>query len=282
MNMIRNQIFDEERSLYGLENAEVTGCRFEGPADGESTMKETRGLQVKDCFFDLRYPLWHTTDTALSHCEMTEKCRAALWYDRDLTVKNSTLGGIKALRECERVTLENCRVVSPEFGWHCTDVTLKGCDITSEYPFMNCRSLRLDGLTLHGKYSFQYTQDAEIRKSRLYTKDAFWHSKNMTVTDSLIDGEYLGWYSEGLRLVRCRIRGTQPLCYCKDLVLEDCTMEDADLCFEYSSVQANVKGSVLSVKNPLSGSVIRAGSIGEILLDGHRRDDPPCLILTEE
>jgi hypothetical protein len=97
----------------------------------------------------------------------------------------------------------------------------------------------------------------------LHTKDAFWHSENVTVYDSLIDGEYLGWYSKNLRLVRCHIKGTQPLCYCKGLVLEDCTMENADLAFEYSEVNGNVLNDVLSIKNPLSGHLVVA-SLGRI------------------
>jgi hypothetical protein len=118
---------------------------------------------------------------------------------------------------------------------------------------------------MNGKYSFQYVQGGEIAHSELHTKDAFWHSENLTVSDSLIDGEYLGWYSKNLHLVRCHIKGTQPLCYCQGLVLEECTMENADLAFEYSDVQADIRGGIVSVKNPKSGKIV-ADSIGEVIL----------------
>lgn len=81
----------------------------------------------------------------------------------------------------------------------------------------------------------------------------------------MIRGEYLGWYSENLTLVRCKIIGTQPLCYCKGLRLIDCTTENCDLAFEYSHVNASIKGDVVSVKNPKSGK-ITADSIGKIIL----------------
>ena len=119
-------------------------------------------------------------------------------------------------------------------------------------------------MTFTGKYSFQYAQDVRISRSRLQTKDAFWHAKDVTVTDSVLNGEYLGWYSEGLTLIRCHIKGTQPLCYCKDLKLIDCTMEDCDLAFEYSDVEAEVRGGILSVKNPRSGRIV-ADRIGEVI-----------------
>ena len=71
--------------------------------------------------------------------------------------------------------------------------------------------------------------------------------------ESVVKGEYLGWYSENLTLEKCRITGTQPLCYCKNLRLIECTMENTDLSFEYSEVDADIIGHIDSVKNPRSG-----------------------------
>lgn len=51
-----NLTLDEERALYGVCGAEVTGCTFAGPADGKSALKECRSIQVKGCSFLLRYP----------------------------------------------------------------------------------------------------------------------------------------------------------------------------------------------------------------------------------
>ena len=41
-------------------------------------------------------------------------------------------------------------------------------------------------------------------------------------------------------------------------------MEGTDLSFEYSDVDADVQGHILSVKNPRSGRII-ADSVGEII-----------------
>ena len=48
-------------------------------------------------------------------------------------------------------------------------------------------------------------------------------------------------------------------------------MIDADLAFEYSSVQATINSPIISVKNPLTGT-IKAQAIEEIILDENRRD----------
>ena len=271
MNHYSNLILDEERALYAIRSAVVENCRFEGPADGESALKESRDITVRNCDFLLRYPFWHTEGALIEDIRMTETCRAALWYDKDITIKNSVLGGIKAVRECTDISLENCSIVSTEFGWMNRNLALKNCELTSEYPFLMTKGMELEGFTLNGKYSFQYVEDVVIRNSVLNTKDAFWHAKNVTVYDSVVKGEYLAWYSENVKFVRCKLIGTQPLCYAKGLVLEDCEMEDTDLAFENSEVEATVTGHIDSVKNPYKGFVI-ADSIGEIIFDENKWD----------
>lgn len=273
--------FDQERALYGLHGASVGHCRFEGPADGESALKECSGIDVTDCNFALRYPLWHVTDGRIISCRMTDKCRAPMWYDKGLLLRDCTVNGTKALRECRDIAVEGGSADSAEFGWKNTGVRIRSFTLSnSEYPFFMCADMDIDRLTMKGKYSFQYVRNAVIRNSVLDTKDAFWHTENVTVYDSEIRGEYLGWYAKDLRLVRCRISGTQPLCYCSGLILEDCTMEGCDLSFENSNVRATVRGHIDSVKNP-TGGYIHAGSIGEIILDSHLHPDADCDIRTE-
>ena len=75
--------FDAERALYHLQNADVIDCRFAGPADGESVLKEARDIRVENCDFSLRYPLWHVEKFRLHDSRMDELTRAAIWYSRD-------------------------------------------------------------------------------------------------------------------------------------------------------------------------------------------------------
>ena len=274
-----NKTFDEERALYNIEDSTVTDCIFDGPADGESALKECSRITVENCDFRLRYPFWHVTDGHVKNCKMSDTCRAALWYDQNMVIEDSVLGSIKALRECHDITMKNCEIVSEEFGWRCSGLKIENCTLTSMYPFFECKDAEFDKLTLNGKYSFQYLENAHLRNCELRTKDAFWHCKNVTVEDSLVQGEYLAWYSENLKLVRCKIVGTQPLCYCKGLILEDCEMVDADFAFENSEVEATVNSHIISVKNPISG-FIKAESIGEIILDTKREPKTKCDIIS--
>lgn len=268
MTKYENLTMDEERALYGLDGVSLKACRFDGPADGESALKETRAVEATDCYFALRYPLWHNSSVFLDGCEMTETCRAALWYSKNINIQNSKLHGIKALRECQNASLRECDIVSPEFGWKSDGVHFFSCKAVSEYFMLGASSVTAKNLDFKGKYSFQYVDGAIISDSTLDTKDAFWHSKNVTVENSTVKGEYLGWFSKNLTLKNCTIIGTQPLCYCKNLKLIDCVMVDTDLAFEKSEVSATVLSKVDSVKNPKKGT-LRLAAVGEII-----RDDP--------
>lgn len=267
MERIEHKSFDQERALYGLRDTQVVNCRFEGPADGESAFKECENVEAEGCFFDLRYPFWHDEGLQIKGGEMTQNCRAALWYSHHIRIEDSKLHGIKALRECSDVTMKGCDVISPEFGWSVHHIEMEDCDAQAEYFMMRSTHLRFRDVRMQGKYSFQYIQDAVFEHCTFDTKDAFWHAKNVVVKDSVVKGEYLAWYSENLTLERCRIIGTQPLCYCKGLKLVDCEMIDCDLAFERSQVQATLTAPILSIKNPLSGSSIAVPQVGEVIRD---------------
>ena len=267
MRTIQNQTFDEERALYGSDGIMVKDCSFDGPADGESAFKECRDVQVERSFFNLRYPFWHDHGLSIRNCEMTELCRAALWYSDHVAIENSKLHGIKALRECRNIAVRGCSIISPEFGWSTQDVRMEDCDVESEYFMMRSAGLQFYDVRMKGKYSFQYIEDAIFENCIFDTKDAFWHAKNITVRNSVIKGEYLGWYSENVTFENCRITGTQPLCYCRGLKLKNCEMEGCDLAFERSIVEADITTPVTSIKNPLSGSRITVPAAGEIIRD---------------
>jgi len=266
LQIIEHQSFDEERAFYGRRGVTVRECAFDGPADGESAFKECADVAAQRCLFNLRYPFWHDRGVRITDCELTDKCRAALWYTEGAVIERTKMHGIKALRECAEIAIADCDIVSPEFGWSVRGLDMSRCSAEGEYFMLRSSGLRFRSVRLKGKYSFQYAEDAEIDDCDFDTKDAFWHAKNVTVRNSVLKGEYLAWYADGLTLVNCRIEGTQPFCYCKNLRLVDCEMVRTDLAFEKSEVEATVTTPIDSVKNPASG-VIRAPAVGELILD---------------
>ena len=109
MKTIENQTFDMERALYGSRDIEVKNCRFDGPADGESAFKECSNVRADHCFFNLRYPFWHDHGLRITDSEMTELCRAALWYTDHVEIVNTKMHGINSgTRTMWRSSIRRC------------------------------------------------------------------------------------------------------------------------------------------------------------------------------
>ena len=276
MTIIENKTFDEERALYGSDGVRAVGCRFDGPADGESAFKESKNVETEGCYFNLRYPFWHTRTLKITDCEMTSLCRAALWYSDNITIDNTKLHGIKALRECDCIRIRKSSIISPEFGWFSRNIIMDKTEAEGEYFMLRAENLTFTDVTLHGKYSFQYIKNCTFENCNFDTKDAFWHAENVVVKNSVIKGEYLAWYAKDITFIDCEISGTQPLCYCENLKMINCTLREADLAFEKSSVEAEITTPVISIKNPQSG-YIRVPSYGELILT----EESTCEIITE-
>ena len=150
------------------------------------------------------------------------------------------------------------------------------------YAFLHCENVMLENFNMVGNYTFQYTRNMEIHNCKLQAKDAFWHTENVTVYDSEISGEYLAWYAKNIKFVNCKFSGTQPFCYVENLTLENCTFDSScDLAFEYTTVQATIKGNVTSIKNPLGG-YITCDSCSELILDDHCRNRGECKITIKD
>ena len=277
MQEIRQQEFSGERPLFNQHDLYLSHVIFHA---GESALKECSQIGADNCTFEGRYPLWHNQGSLLRNCVLTEECRAPLWYDRDITLEGCSSKAPKMLREVEGLRITESQFTkAQELMWKCRGIQIKNCRISeADYIFFNSSNIEIDSLNLSGKYSFQYCKDIRIKNSVLNTKDAFWESSDIVIENSQVLGEYLAWHSHNLTLINCRISGTQPLCYAHNLKLIDCVCEpDADLAFEYSSVEAVIQSKVTSVKNPLTG-FIKARGFGAIILDENQKEPHDCKI----
>lgn len=277
MQLIKNQEFGGERPLYASHDLRLEGVTIHV---GESSLKECSDIEAEDCRFEGKYVFWEVDRFTATNCYFAESARSSVWYSRGCTLRNCQVDAPKMFRRAHHIEVENCQFPHGEQTlWDCTDVHLRNVAIQEcDYLFMHSTDIRIEHYRQDGNYSFQYAKRVEIRDAVINSKDAFWECEDVTVYDSEINGEYLGWYAKNLRLVRCHITGEQPLCYCENLVLEDCTFgDDANLALEYSTVEATIKGHVVSIKNPTSGH-IRVETLGELIIDENQKQPADAVV----
>ncbi|MCQ2182428.1 MAG: DUF3737 family protein [Bacteroidales bacterium] len=254
--MDTQKLISGERPLYGSRGLHLSDITF---GEGESALKCSSDIDVKDCRIEGKYVFWECRGVSCRSSYFAPSARACSWYGSDHKYESCTIDSPKMFRELDGVSVRECTVSSAsETFWRCRNGRLSDLRMdAAEYCFFSASDFFIERLKEQGNYSFQYARNFEIHDSVFNTKDAFWESDGCTVYDSVINGEYLGWYSRNLRLVRCRISGTQPLCYCKGLVLEDCVFDaSCDRCFEKSQVEGTVLGGVASVEEPVYGKII--------------------------
>ena len=277
MKLIKNKEFGGERPLFAthdirLENITIT--------DGESGIKQCQHMEAKDCRFYGKYPWWHVDGALIEDCYFAESARSAIWYTNDLVMRRCTIDAPKFFREMRNVVLEDVILNdADETFWRVDGLRLKNVTLhKGTYPFMFSRNIYVDGLESNSMYIFQYCKDVELHNAKIMTKDSFWECENVTIYDSILDGEYLAWHSKNVRLVNCHLAGEQLLCYTDHLVLENCTFDKAcDRVFEYTTVEADIRGHIENIKNPTSGHIV-ADSIGSVTIDKNVRQPNDAVV----
>jgi len=262
--IIENKKLTGERALFRSKNAIIENCTF---CDGESPLKHSQAIEVKNSTFLWRYPLWYCHDLKVNHSSFNIDTRAGFWYSNRVTVTDTKLESPKNFRHCNDLTLNNVIITGGEETlWSCENVNATNLTSEGNYFCKGTTNAQFDGLKLVGKYSFDDTSNITIVNSYLDTKDPFWNSHDIIVKDSYIKGEYIGWNSKNLTFINCTIESLQGFCYIDNLKLINCKLPNTSYAFEYCSVDAEIIGKIDSILNPKSG-VIKADEIGTLILE---------------
>jgi hypothetical protein len=269
--VIQNIQTGQERAFYGSKNVHFKNITIDGIEQGESAFKECRNITVEETNIVLKYCVWHCHNITLYKTVIDVNSRASIWYCENIEIINCKLNGVKACRNCSNLTLKDCIINSDDFGWKAEGVKIINCKISGVTPLLDSSNVTVDGAEFTAKYIFQYSDNIKMTNTTIDTKDCFWHAKNVYCKNVKFVGEYLAWYSENCVFENCEINSIQPLCYCKKLKLINCTMPNCNLAFEYSDVDADIKGHVDSIRNVLSGKIV-VDSLGEYVQDEHVLD----------
>ena len=266
---ITQEVLTGERALFRGKDLVINDCIFD---DGESPLKESENIIMNGCLLRWKYPLWYSKNVQVKGCSFFEMARAGIWYTQDISFEDCMFEAPKALRRCRNVSLRNVSFSNAaETLWFCDGVSVENVVAKGDYFGLCTDNVKASGLQLYGNYCFDGSKNVEISGSRLLSKDSFWNTENAVVRDCFISGEYLGWNAKDLTFENCTIESLQGLCYIDNLVMRNCRLINTTLAFEYSTVDADITTRVDSVLNP-SGGVIRAESIGELIIEKDKVD----------
>ena len=280
MKKLEQGLFVGERALYNSKDLEIVDSTF---MDGESPLKESRNIKLKNCIFKWKYPLWYCNHVEVYNTTWLDTARSGIWYTHDLKIIDSFIEAPKQFRRSSDIYLENVTIPNAEETfWTCENITLKNVVAKGNYFCMNSKNIKIENFTLAGNYAFDGAKNIEIHNAKMNSKDSFWNCENVVVYDSTIIGEYLGWNSKNIKFVNCTIDSEQGMCYMDNITMENCKLLNTNLCFEFChDIDATIHSKIDSIKNPYNG-VIKALAIDEVILDENLIDKSKTIIIEEK
>jgi hypothetical protein len=279
MKKLEYGYYEGERALYNSHGLHLVEATF---ANGESPLKESSDILLEGGIFKWKYPLWYCKNIKVEGTTLLDTARSGIWYTDNIEMKNCVIEAPKTFRRASNITLVNCQLPNAqETFWNCKNISLTDVVAKGDYFALNSENIKCENFVLDGNYAFDGAKNIEVRNAKMLSKDSFWNTENVTVYDSLIIGEYLGWNSKNLTFVNCTIDSNQGMCYMENVKMVNCKLLNTDLCFELSTVDAEITSPIISVKNPISGK-IHAKSIGEIILDKDMIDPDKTEITVDE
>ena len=269
MKQITGLVLEGERALFKEQDANIEKCIFQ---NGESPLKESNNIILKECTFDWKYPLWYSNNIKVTQTMFNETARSGIWYTNNITITDSILNCPKTFRKSSYIKLDNVRIANAqETFWGCNNIDLDHVSVKGDYFIFNSQNIKVNNFRILGNYTFDSCKNIEVTNAYMESKDSFWNCENVIVKDSTIIGEYIGWNSKNLTFVNCDIESLQGFCYIENLTLINCRLHNTTLAFEYSTVNVEVTNEIDSIKNPISGK-IKAKKINEIILDDESLD----------
>ena len=266
MKEFKDDYYDGERPLYALRDAKLVNTTF---GVGESPLKETANLDLDGVVFTYKYPLWYSNHIKVNNTIFETLSRSGIWYTNDIAITDSTIQAPKEFRRCDGITLDNVHFSdAAETMWNCKNIKMHDVYVNGDYFGMNSENIYVDHMDLVGNYLFDGGKNIEVHNSRLVSKDAFWNCENVTVYDSKISGEYLSWNTKNITFINCTIESDQGLCYVDHLTMKNCRTVRTDLAFELcTNIDAELNGSIMSIKNPISGKIV-VDHVDDIIFGG--------------
>ena len=265
MEKIEQKHFSEERALFSSKDLYLEDCTF---SDGESPLKESQDIELYNCVFSWKYPLWYCQNVIIKECELMETARSGIWYTNNINVSRTTINAPKIFRYSKKIVLSEVQFnKGDETLWNCENIQLRQVKTIGDYFGFHSKDIEADNLEVYGNYLFDSCENVVVRNSYLRCKDAFWNCKNVTLINCTIIGEYIGWNTENMTLINCKVQSHQGFCYIDGLKMYNCEVTHSDLIFEYChNLDVEITTVVDSIKNPYDGKIAVAG-VKELILD---------------
>mgnify|MGYP001775683688 CR=1 FL=1 len=162
---------------------------------------------------------------------------------------------------------------------------IKDKEFEGERPLFASHDLHIDNVTIgEGESAIKECSNILATKCRFRGKYPFWHVRGLTIENCRFEAGSRAalWYSDNMNMRNTVVDAPKMFREMDNLVLENCTFDaSCDRAFEYSTLNADIRGEIVNIKNPASGRIV-ADSIGSVTIDENIKAPADCVIETRK
>lgn len=164
--IIRQEFLTGERALFMGKNLDIYDTIFD---DGESPLKESRGINLYGSMFKWKYPLWYSKNIVAENCHWFEMARAGVWYTDNIAVRRALIQAPKNFRRCKGLELTDVTFThAEETLWSCDDVTINHVTAKGDYFAMNSNNMKIDDLKLDHRTEHIYHSPGTVKDRHVF------------------------------------------------------------------------------------------------------------------
>ncbi len=269
-------ICSDARAFFSARRAELHHITF----TGEDVLSYAKELTLSDSSVSSPRALAHISDAILRDVRFTEGAVSPLYGAVSVTLQGCEMCAPRGCESAREVTVDASRISSDHFCAGAVSPTVADTVLSGTQLFTHAENVSLTNVDLDGVRALQYISGGSIDFSTLSGEELLHGAHHVTISDTVLDGDRIGWYSDHLTLTHCVISGAAPFAHAKNLTLIDCALDPTCTCaFERSEVEATLRGTVPSVRNPLHGRIV-ADAYGEVLFDDTAAVGTDCSVTT--
>ena len=229
MKQIKNTHYEGERPLFashGLYLEEVTIHA------GESALKECSDIEAVNCRFEGKYPFWHNDGFVVKNCLFTEGARAALWYSRNLKMKDTLVEAPKMFREMDGVELENVQLPNAlETLWYCRNVEVKHSTMfeMARAGIWYTDHISMEDITYQAPKGFRRCKDVVLKDINFpNAAETLWNCSQVKMQNVTAKGDYFAMGSSDMEIDNFTLVGNYSFDGAKNLTIRNARMLSKD------------------------------------------------------
>lgn len=194
--------------------------------DEERALYNLRNTEVVNCTFagfaDGESVLKECSRVSVQNCKFS--LRYPLWHAKKFVLKNSSMDDLTRapLWYSYNGIIEDCNITGIKCLRECKNITVNNCNIASPEFGWRCKGVNITNSTIDSMYFLFESKNVEIENLNMTGKYSFQYMKNLHIKNSNLDTKDAFWHSKNIVVENSIVKGEYLGWFSENLTLINC------------------------------------------------------------